>query len=494
MNSLVGDALGQGTGAGQLQTQKNDPPFSPVGPYLHGPQGLFNRRDRENPVFSSVAGPVMGIAEALPVFNGARFLNNEYGATDATFENLITGVTAGDLDDFANQPTEPCEDGPEGGLLQFCSLVNTGGNYKMSTKEVYDDRAGRVADMTDAFTVALANTFPQGLFAQPSDTPSMSNAINNELAGRIWTMILSFRRMFAPRVFIGSPANNHGEAKDIVGLDIHINSGNKRDALNQTLCPAANSDVKSFGHNVVGSAANIVKYIETVDAFSMWKARQQGLGVPDYIVGMRPELWQEITEILPVQKYAKVLAVLATMTGVSGNIDAGNVFDERNAMRQSHLIPINGRFLRVVEDDTIPETNLGNIGGQPTYESTIYGIPLTVLGGFPVTYWEYFNHDNNQARFIQRYAGGARWTTDGGLFKWTSDFSKGCLKLNATFSPRLRMRTPQIAWRIDHVAYQPMQHFSSWDPNSAYFVAGGVTQGEQQKYYSAWSPSTPATL
>lgn len=497
--TLVENALreaGVDVKAGEGAAQKNNPPLSPVGPYLHGQNGLFNRRDRENPVFSAILGPMMGVAESLPVFNGSRFLNNEFGGTEASFESLITGQTAGALDDFANQPTQPCQDGPVGGLLQFCSLVNTFGSYKMSTREVEIDRAGRVADMTDAFTVQVANMFPTGLFATPSDTPSLQNAVNNELAARIWEMTLGFQRMFGPRVFIGSPANNVGEAKDIVGLDIHINSGNKRDSSQQTLCGAANSDVKSFGNNVVGSASgpSLMRYIEMCDAFVTDKARRQGLGTPDYEIAMRPEAWFEISETIPVQKYERVIALINRVTNGRANLDARGAYDERDAIRASMMIPVNSRMLRVVVDDTIAETSLGNIAGTPTYASTIYGIPLTVLGGFPVTFWEYLNHGNNQAMAVQQRANGLTWVTDGGMFRWTAEFSKGCLKLNVRFTPRLRMRTPQIAWRIDNVAYQPLQHFNSWDPNSAYYVAGGVTQGEQQKYYSSWSPSTPAPL
>lgn len=490
MPSLIEDAL-KGGAPGSGVVTKNDPPLAPIGPYSHGPNGLFNRRDRENPVFSAMMAPMMGVADAIPVFNGGRFLNNEFGGTDAAFDSLITGMTAGDLDDFANQPTVPCEDGPTGGLMKFCTIVNTYGNYKMSTRELEIDRAGRVADMVDAFSVQVANQFPQGLFAIPSETPSMQNAVNNELAMRIWEMVQSFQRMFAPRVFSGSPANNNGEAKDIVGLDIHINAGNKIDASQQTVCTAANSDVKDFGSVVVNAVgANIMRYIEMADAYSMFKARRQGLGAPSYIVGMRPELWQEITEVIPIQKFLRVLASINSITNGRAIVDAERVFQDRNAIRESHMIPVNGRFLRVVEDDTIAETSLGNIAGVPTYRSTIYGVPLTAAG-VPVTFWEFFNHANMQEQAIQQRAAGLTWTTDGGQFRWFSDFSKGCLKLNAKFTPRLRMRTPQIAWRINNVAYQPLQHFDSWDPNSVYHTDGGVTQGENQKYYSAWSPSTP---
>ncbi len=493
--SLVENALNLGNKNGQAVATKNDPPLAPIGPYIHGPNGLFNRRDRENPVFSAMMTPQMGVADAIPVFNGGRFLNNEFGGTDAAFDSLVTGMTAGDLDDFANQPTAPCEDGPTGGLMKFCSIVNTYGNYKMSTRELEMDRAGRVADMTDAFSVQVANQFPSGIFANPSDTPSMQNAVNNELAMRIWEMVMSFQRMFAPRVFTGSPANNNGEAKDIVGLDIHINAGNKVDSTMQTICTAANSDVKDFGGTVVSAAgANIMRYIEMADAYCVHKASRQGLGRPEYIIAMRPELWFEVSQVVPIQKYLQVLGAINSITNARATVNMNDVYDERNMIRESMQIPVNGRMIRVVIDDSIVETNLGNILGIPTYSSTIYGIPLTVLGGFPVTFWEYFNHGNGQEQVVQARASGLTWVTDGGQYRWFSDFSKGCLKLNAKFSPRLRMRTTQIAWRINNVAYQPLQHFDTWNPDSVYHTNGGVTQGETQLYYSSWSPNAPAAL
>lgn len=487
MAGLVQDIVVKNLGT----AQKNDPPLAPIGPYLHGTGGLFNRRDRENPIFSALMAPNGGVADALPVFNGARNLDNQFGGTDWAFESLITGQTAGNLDSFANQPTTPCADGPVAGLLKFCSMANTLGNYKMSTREVDIFRAGRVADMADAFTIQVANEMPASVFGKPTGTPSLQNAVSNELASRIWEMVLGFQRMFYPRVFSGSPANNVGTAMDIVGLDIHINKGNKVDSSNGNVCTAANSDVKSFGNALVGSATNIMRFLEMTDAFTVYKARRQGLGTPEYLIAMRPELWQEITEIIPVQKYQKVIAAVNLVTNGRATLTAEGALTERDAIRNSMMIPLNGRMVRVVLDDTIAETSLGNIAGIPTYASTIYGIPLTVMGGYPVTFWEYFNHDNEQARSIEMAANGLTWTTDGGLFRWTSEFAKGCLKLNATMSPRLRMRTPQIAWRIDNVAYQPLQHFDSWDPNSAYFVDSGVSTGGGQKYYSSWSTSTP---
>ncbi len=472
--------------------QKNDPPFAPVAPYLHGIGGLLNRRDRENPIFSAIATPENGVAEALPVYNGARYLDNNFGGTDWGYDSLITGVTAGDLDDFANQPTEPCADGPVGGLLKFCTMVNTYGNYRMSTREVSQYRMGRAEDMVDAMLVQVANQFPQSVFGVPTPTPSLQNALTNELASRILEMVIGFQRMFYPRVFIGSPTNNVGEAMDIVGLDTHINAGNKVDAVSKNVCTAADSDVKNFGSNVVGAVGgrDIVQYIEMCDAYVTHKARRQGLGTPEYIIAMRPELFYSISQVIPIQKYQQVIALANNVTNGRANVNMNDAYNERNTIRSSHMIPVNGRMIRVVEDDTIAEVS-SSPGGVPTYASTIYGIPLTVMGGMPVTFWEYWNHANAQSASAQQYAGNLTWVSDGGMFRWFSDFSKGCLKLNLQFTPRLRMRVPQIAWRIDSVACQPLQHFSSYSPDSAYFTDGGATTGSGQKYYTSWSPTSP---
>lgn len=238
------------------------------------------------------------------------------------------------------------------------------------------------------------------------------------------------------------------------------------------------------------SGRDIVQYIEMCDAYATYNARRQGLGMPEYEIAMRPEMLYSISQVIPVQKYQQVIAVVNAVTNGRASVNMNDMYNERNDIRSKKMIPVNGRMIPVVEDDTIAETS-SIVSGVPTYASTIYGIPLTVLGGYPVTFWEYFNHGNESAQVIQNLANGLTWTTDGGLFRWFADFARGCLKLNAKFTPRLRLRTPQIAWRIDNVACQPLQHFQSWDPNSAYYVNGGVTSGDNPKYYSSWATSSP---
>lgn len=473
--------------------QKNDPPVAPVAPYNHGSGGLFNRRDRSNPVMSTIMGPLGGVANAIPVYNGASDLSNAYGGTDFVFDTILTGQTEGDLDDFDNQSTEVCDYGPVGGLKKLCTIINSYGNYKMSTREVEIDRAGRVNDMVDANRVQVMNDMPANVFATPSEVPSLTNAVNNEIAERIFEMALSFARMFYRRTFIGTPANNQGERRDIVGLDTLINAGNKRDATFNTICTAADSDIKNFQSNIVSnpSGPNLMQYIEQCDRFSTWRASRQGLGIPTYIIAMRPELFQELCYTVPIQKYQQVIAMANAVTNGRAIINMSDAYNDRNAMMANPFLPVNGRMIPVVLDDTIAETST-KPGGVPTHASTIYGIPMTVLGGMPVTFWQYWNHSNAQSNAIQQRANGFTWTTDGGIFRWEMDYARGCMKMTVKFKPMLRMRTTQLAWRIDNVACQPLQHLTSYDPNSAYFVNGGVPTGGEPLYYSSWSPSAPA--
>lgn len=477
--------------------QKNDPPGTPVGPYLRGPGGLFNRNEIDNRVFSAFLGPMPGAANAIPVYNASIEIGTDnFGGQDASFDTLLTGVTAGDADDFANQPTEACADGPVGGLIKLGSIVNPFGNYKVSTREVEIYRAGRVATRLDQLTLMLMNApVLQSVLGVPNGTPSLQNTIANELASRIYESIFSFNRMFAPRVWSGSPTNNSGERKDIVGFDIHINENNKRDALTSALLTAANSYITNYGFQELGAGPqDIVRNIEWADFFVNDKAEKQGFGMLEGFIAMRPGAFYRLSEVWPVRQYQAALAQMAAFTNGRVVVNASDAQEMRNAFRSEKMLPINGRLVRVVLDNTIFEDN-STTQAIPAgrFASDIYFIPTSVLGGIPVTYWQYFNHANTMSAAIERYVGSQTFTTDGGMFRWYVNHKNGCVKINIQMTPRLRMRTPQLAWRIQNVAYDNIGHLADWDPASSYLSDGGITSGQTQQFYNSWG-STPVAL
>lgn len=467
---------------------------TPIGPYSHNEGGTFNIPETNDGIFSTVQLPMPGALNTIPVMQSdpmAPAIPDGYGGREAEFDSLLTGVTEGALDDFGNQPTAECVDYPVGGLMKVCTILNTAGNWGGSTREVNLEKAGRLRDRLDPTALRLLNSPRlQEIFGVPDNTPSGAAAVTNEMSRRIWEAMVSFVRMTGERMWIGTPANNSGQRRDIIGLDIHINENNKRDAFQQALCTAANSVVLDFGYDLVeGTGRNIVEYMEEAEWQAVeWNGMQYGLNPISGLIYMRPEVWRRIVEVWPVQKYWQAFNEIAQFTNGRVTVNATDTQAARQSMRDSKIIPLNGRNYLVVLDDTMPQDTPNQttqlLPGQ--YASDIVFVPMTVMGSLPVTFINYFNQSAGQQEDIARMAGGfTTFTSDNGLFRWYINFDKGCLKLNFKWEPRLKCKTPMVGWRLTNVAVQPLLHQRSFDPNSPYHLNGGVTTSPAGgQYYS----------
>jgi hypothetical protein len=476
--------------------------MSPQGPYLHGAAGLLNTPGTDMRIISAMQIPITGALANIPVVNGGLATGGLFGGEMAHYANVLTGVTSGDADLFANQPTADCADGPVGGLKKLCTYANTYGRYRFSTREVSMFRAGQRADFSDMPMELLNNPAVNAGPWMPEGFPQLQGAVTGELADRMFETMVSSIRMLHQRVWIGSPANNSGERRDIMGMDLHINVNTHVDKDTSSICTAANSDVKNFGYSMInGNTRDIVQYIEQCDRFVMFRAMQQGLTPYVYDIYMTPTMWEVISEIWPVRQYQAFLAQMALYTRGQLNMNVSDAMDLRAQFRNDMMLPVNNRPVRVILDEGIVEQNVTTTGnllaGQ--YAATIYGVPRTVMGGIQSTFFQFFRQNNAQAEAIARMVSngagnGPTFTSDGGLIRWFTEFRNGCFKLNYEFSPRLFMLTPQLAWRIDNVGYAPLQHLSSADPNSSYFVDGGRTTGQIPQFYAPWSTATRVTL
>lgn len=481
------------------QGQRHDPSGTDVAPYLHGPGGLLNQQGVDPSVISAIVGPMSGLMGVLPVVNGEYgTAPNTFGGVDPDATLAITGVTSGDADDFAHQPTTDCADGPTGGLIKEGVYTNQFGRYRFSTREVSMYKAGRVASTCEALTLQLMNQPAMfGGMGQPSGTPTLQNALLNEMAARIYESVMSGTRMFSRRMWVGTPANNNGEAKDIWGFEGQINTDTHIDRTSSAVLKALNPDLKLFNYDMVGgSGRDIVEYLEEADNYVMFNAEAMGLDEYTYWLTLRPQAFRQITAVWPVRESFAALRQLNQLNSgsvVNLNYDAMTMTEQRNAMRNGRYLIINGRQVPVILDTSIPEKNVKTNGqllaGQ--YASDIYGIPKTVRGNMPVTFWKYFNHNNGQAAAIGKYAGPNTFTTDNGVFRWYVNFKNGCLTLTWEFSPKLVCLAPQLAFRITNVGYSPLQHERDAYPDSDYFLNGGNTNSPVQKFYTGWSPSTP---
>lgn len=483
--------------------QKNDPSSStPVGPYAHGPGGLFSAHSQDPMVISAMMGPVSGVAGILPVLDGADETGGTFGGDQAEFYTIITGVTKGASEEFANQPTAACADGARPGIMKVGTIASPQGRYRFSPNAPIDiQRVGLRAERCDPMTLRLFNAINLGGPLTPSlNAANAQNALLNEFAKRTFEMTMSMARFFAEETFVANPASNNGEAKRFTGLDLLINTGNKIDAYTSAVLTAANSDIKSFGFNLVnGSGNDIVRYLEMMYTFLNWNSMQAGLGPWDGVIAMRPELFMEIVKVWPVRAYHEMMGQLQLdprFVQGSLNIDARAALDFRNDLLTNSYLPLHGRRIQVVLDDGIAEDNV-TTAPQLTagrYASDIYFIPLRSRG-IPTTYWKLFNFNNQQQNaFVRALNITEAFTTDGGHFAWNRNFRNGCLDWNVTVMPRLTMRTPFLAGRITDVGYEPLQHLRSYDPDSSYFTDGGRLTSPTTQFYSEWSTSTPINI
>jgi hypothetical protein len=141
----------------------------------------------------------------------------------------------------------------------------------------------------------------------------------------------------------------------------------------------------------------------------------------------------------------------------------------------------------VVLDDAITETETP----KGVFNSTIYFVPLTVLGGTPVTFFEHFNYNAPGAAMESaRYFApdGMYYTSDGGRFLWhRKPPTNYCVQVMALTEPRLLLLTPHLAGRLTNIAYAPLMHERGSFTTDGYFVMGG--KSDRLGYGpSLWSP------
>jgi len=135
---------------------------------------------------------------------------------------------------------------------------------------------------------------------------------------------------------------------------------------------------------------------------------------------------------------------------------------------------IDGESVPVIIDDAIAET----VGAGEVFTSAIYFVPLTVLGGEPVTYFEYKPQDGEVIEGAQAFApDGSFYASDGGRFLWGRRPPElFCTQLVAKTEPRLMLLTPHLAARLTNIVFAPLVHQRGWQTtDTSFYVDGGRT-------------------
>lgn len=434
-----------------------------TGNLLFGSSGMFSVPGIAPDVINAYVRPY-GFLSRLPRFGSVN--ENPYFAS-------ITGFTA----ESGSEPATPCADAPSG-YSKGAILTAQFGRFQRDTNTIEWNKVmlqknagivtdlnlrGRVLGLTD-FNVAEANE---------SQMLSVVTAMEMVTAG------VNLERLLVRKLWNGTPSANNagGGYKEGPGLDVQIATGQK-DAISGVAAPALDSFVLNFGTDLVGGAGrSIVEYVTMMEYTLRYNAEKMGLDPVTWEIAMRPEMWYALTEVWPCN-YNTYRCRTDGSTSANPIVlnDAINV-NMRDEMRRSNTIEINGTSYRVNTDVGITELTNTTTAGIPAgqFASSIYFVPMTIAGGFPVTYLEYVDYSQGARDRALVQQGPVAFWTDGGMYSWAAEFIKWCYKLSVKIEPRVVLRTPFLAGRIDRVRYQILQHLRDPFADSSYNQDGGVS-------------------
>lgn len=446
---------------------------TPTTVYGHGPGGLFSTPGLSKPLFSAMILPRTGLQGQLPL-RPSNETNPLFG--------LITGVT----DTTGTNPTGVCDDPKIAGLMKLCIHSFVFGRESRQSRVFDLDRSGLVTNRGEFMDLQLMNQpFDQGKNPNIPGMPGFdpAKAAQQEVAKALFEMATSWSRDFAKLIYTGSPVNNTagGGYKEFYGLETLVNTG-YRDAETGTACPAADSIVRSFGNlQVSTNTAALIRNVTNIWRNLRYLATRAGMDRVEWTICMTFGMFYEITETWPIS--FMTYRALAVPTGSVNYVDSGDVEKMREDMRgdlmayTGQFLLIDGQKVPVTLDDALPETE----NGDGTFTSDMYFIPLTVLGGQPVTFMEYFNYEGpyGPLEMARQFApGDMYYTTDAGRFLWHKKPPQNfCVQILAKTEPRLLLLTPYLAARLTNIKYMPVTHERSPFPDSAYWVNGGVSTG-----------------
>jgi hypothetical protein len=451
---------------------------TPSTPYTHGPGGLFGVEGIERDLLHTRIGG-NGLAATLPV-NPSQF-------TDPLF-----GYITGFQDATGTVPVNVCDDPEVAGSMKSCLQTAPFGRYSFQTRELELNRIGQLINRGEFNDLRLLNDPIAPLMGRtifPKLSGQSQLAAGAEVLSRMLELGVAFSNRLGRQLYTGTPANNSagGGYMEFQGLDVLIGT-TKVDAITGQDCPSLDSDIKDFNYQLVsdGTDPDIVRVTTTQWRFVNHIASQTGLSPARWVFTMRTNLFHELTDVWACEYWSY-------RCGVTDNerlvINGPDQVALRDSMRNGNYLLIDGVRVPVVLDDFIVEETEGDAAalGPGQFASDMYLVPLTAMGGTPVTFFQHFDYRAGATQAMVQGRVSSHFWTDAGQYLWTWDNQNWCIVWESKIEPRVVLRTPQIAGRITNVAYEPLQHYRDVHPDDPYFVDGGVTDRDAPSLYHDWS-------
>ena len=251
----------------------------PVGPYMHGPDGLWSYPGLERPVISTRVQP-RGLAGSIP----ARANNS--------MNPLYPYLTGFQETIDATRPDQSCDDCPTPAPMKNCFQTSVFGRYCYQTRTIDITRMGQIINRGE-FTDLMIWNQPLndvGGMTKPSSVGLNIN-LNNEISIRFAEIGVAFQEKMMKMLWYGNPANNTagGGYREFPGLEILVGTG-KRDAVTGQPCPSLDSMITDAAGKDIDWLVNYLTYqMRTLQSL----ASRTGLDPVTWVIVMREELFYD---------------------------------------------------------------------------------------------------------------------------------------------------------------------------------------------------------
>lgn len=438
--------------------------------FVHGPTGILSMPGQRADVLNAMILPI-GIQGRLPVRVSRQ-------------QSPVFPILTGQTDSSGTEPVGACDDAPQPGNLKICNQTWGFGRLIRDSQVLQLDRAGLLNNRSEFTDFSLIGG-PVTNLDRPQAV-SFAEGLRSEAEKKILELQNSWILDFSHLIYDGNPANTSGNTGYIEynGFDRLINTGYQDAYLGQA-CPAADSTIVNFGSSpVTGNENQIVTDLVETYAYLVHLAKQTGLWPVQWVLTMRYELFRQLTSIWPCV-YMTYRCTFGQTTNATNFVDASMQVGMRDDMRNNQYLLMDGVQVPVVIDDNITET----VPAANTFMSDVYFIPLTIRGGRPVTYMEYFDLDApggmRDAANLMAPDGSFQIINGGTFWLHRKPPTNECVQIRLGGKPRLILEAPFLAARLTNVKYStPLLHSRSPFPDSPYyFVNGGATNQNAPVFY-----------
>ena len=440
-----------------------------------GPGGFLSTPALDNTVLSTYLSPT-GIDEYLP-------------AIPTTTANPLYAVFMGVGAESGAEPDGVCDDAPTA-LMTAGHLTAQFGRIIRDTPTIDRGQLAQTARGEETSLTFLARQGSQGSLYPGMVGNTNADILTNAARGSMFVVGEQLKRKYSKLLWSGSTSNNDPSKPgylEFPGIDAQVATG-QVDALTNTALTDLDSYIVDANFANVASY-DIVAQMEDLE-YQLYSRAIRTFSGAEFVLAMRPELWHQITALWPIQYNTQAVSNLLNSSGVSVNVDGGSLVSERDAMRQSQMLTVNGRSYRVILDDGIYMHDSTHASlGAGEFASSIYMLPLSVNGGFPVLEIQYLDFRNGDTSAFPGFAQNAESmldASDGGRYMWAMVQSGWCFKFKARIEPRVVLRAPQLAGKIQRVKWAPMSMPQSPYPGKTYAQAGGLSVTTAPTDYAVW--------